>query len=369
MPTCDGPLARAGARSCRGRRWPLWVALLVACALVLAACAQTVAPGAGQSGAGGATGETGAAGQPGGQGSATGDDRAEAAGDQKPLTYLVCFDPGGQSDIEARRQQPHLERILGRKVVIDYKVGGGGALCWSELVRSRPDGSILAGINLPHIILQPLQQQTGYRTEQIEPIVLFQSTPLGLAVPKNSPYRSLEDLLAAARAKPGKITVGGSGTFSGHHVATVRLEKATGVDLTYVPFSGAAPQMTAFLGGHVTAVFANSNDLVKYADRIRVLAFASEERFPGLPEVPTFRELGIDLVERIDRGVGVPAGTPEPVIRQLEAAFLQIANDPEIRAQMEEQGFVPLALGHEASKQHIAKMAETYRALAADLRR
>lgn len=365
----DAQHAHADGRWAAGRRAlrrPPWLVLILVAALVLAGCARAGTPA---SGPGGQDGTKAAA--PGGGPSSEGADgaAAAAAGDKPPLTYLICFEPGGQSDIEARRQQPHLERLLGRKVVIDYKVGGGGALCWSELARSRPDGSVVAGINVPHIILQPLQQEAGYRTEQIEPVAFFQSTPLGLAVLASSPYRTLADLLEAAREKPGEISVGGSGTFTGHHVATARLERLAGVDLAYVPFNGAAPQMTAFLGGHVTAVFANSNDLTKYAGRIRVLALAAEERFRGLPDVPTFRELGIDLVERIDRGVGVPAGTPEPVIRELEAAFLRIAEDAAIRARMEEEGFVPLALGREESKRHIAALSEVYRTVAEDLRR
>src|SRR5512141_496902 len=106
----------------------------------------------------------------------------------KSITYLVTFDPGGQSDREARRQQPILEKVLGQKIVVDYKTGGGGALGWSELVNSKPDGYLMAGINIPHIILQPAQQKTGYTTEQIIPVALFQRTPLALAVLKTSPY-------------------------------------------------------------------------------------------------------------------------------------------------------------------------------------
>lgn len=113
--------------------------------------------------------------------------RAQKAYPTKSITYLITFNPGGQSDREARRQQPYLEKILGVKIVVDYKVGGGGALGWSELVRGKPDGYLMAGINIPHIILQPLQQKTGYTTEQIVPISLFQRTPLGLAVLKKSP--------------------------------------------------------------------------------------------------------------------------------------------------------------------------------------
>jgi tripartite-type tricarboxylate transporter receptor subunit TctC len=287
----------------------------------------------------------------------------------KSITYLVTFDPGGQSDREARRQQPLLEKSLGQKVIVDYKVGGGGALGWSELVRSQPDGYLMAGINIPHIILQPLQQQTGYTTEQIVPVAIFHRTPLALAVLKTTPYKDIREFLAATKDKPGDISIGGSGTFSGHHVATLRLQKLAGTKFNYVPFTGAAPQITAFLGGHVNAIFGNSDDLVKHADSIRVLAVADDQRFFGFPETPTFKESGIDMVESIDRGIGLPPKTPDAVVKKLEAAFLQIAKDPAIQAQMKKEGFVPLALGHQESKAHIEKMTAVYKDIVKDIKK
>ncbi len=293
----------------------------------------------------------------------------EAPYPTRVITYLITFDPGGQSDREARRQQPHLERILGQKVLVDYKVGGGGALGWRELVRSKPDGYTMAGFNIPHIILQPLRQQVGYRTEQIVPVALFQRTPLALAVLEGSPFKTFRDLLDYATKNPGALTVGGSGTFSGHHIATLRLERLTGIKVTYVSFTGASPQIMAFLGGHVAAIFGNSDDLVRYKDKIRVLAFAGDEHFPDFPNGPTFKEHGIDLVEAIDRGVAVPPGTPDYVVRKLEAAFLGIARNPEIQAEMKKQGFVPLAMGHRETKAYIEKMTAIYRELVAGLKR
>ena len=287
----------------------------------------------------------------------------------KSVTYLVTFDPGGQSDREARRQQPILEKSLGQKVIVDYKVGGGGALGWSELVRSQPDGYLMAGINIPHIILQPMQQQTGYTTDQIIPVALFQRTPLALAVLKTAPYKTIQEFMAAAKDKPSDISIGGSGTFSGHHVATLRLQKMTGTKFNYVPFTGAAPQITAFLGGHVNAVFGNSDDLVKYSGDIRVLAVADEKRFFGFPETPTFKESGIDIVESIDRGIGLPPKTPDYIVKKLEAAFLQIANDPAIQEQMKKEGFVPLALGSQQSKAYIEKMTGIYKDIVKDIKK
>ena len=287
----------------------------------------------------------------------------------RQITYLICFDPGGQSDREARRQQPHLDKILGQKVIIDYKVGGGGALGWRELVRAKPDGYTVGGFNIPHVILQPLQQEVGYKTEQIEPVVVFQRTPLGLAVLDSSPFKTFQELIDYAKKNPGAVTIGGSGTFSGYHMAALRLEKLTGAKYTYVPFNGSAPQMTAFLGGHVTSIFGASDDLTRYKDKMRLLAFAYDSRFSEFPNSPTLKELGVDMVEAVDRGVAVPPKTPEAVIRKLEAAFKEIAARPEIQAEMRSQGFFPVFMGRDESKVYIQKMTAVYTELSASLKK
>ena len=287
----------------------------------------------------------------------------------RQLNYMVCFDPGGQTDREARRQQPYLDKILKQKVIIDYKVGGGGALGWRELVRAKPDGYTIAGFNVPHIILQPMQQEVGYKTEQIVPIILFQRTPLALAVLTTSPYKTYQEFVDYGKKNPGKLTIGGSGTFSGYHMAALRLEKVSGAKITYVPFTGSAPQMTSFLGGHVDAVFGASDDVTRYKDKVRILAFATEKRFPEFPDAPTFRELKLDLVEGVDRGVAVPPKTPDYIIKKLEAAFLEIAAKPEIQKQQKEQGFVPIAMGHDECVAYINKLIPIYKELVAGMKK
>jgi tripartite-type tricarboxylate transporter receptor subunit TctC len=286
----------------------------------------------------------------------------------RQLSYLIPFDPGGQSDVEARRQQPHLSRILGQQVIIDYKVGGGGALGWRELVRSKPDGYLFCGFNIPHTILQPLQQDVGYKTAQLVPVALFQRTPIGLAVPANSPYKTLKDFIDAAKKDPAKLSVGGSSFFSGPHFATLLFEKLAGIKLSYVPFTGAAPQITALLGGHTDAGMTFSNDLVRFKDKTRILALATEERMEEFPDIPTFKELGFDLVESVDRGVVVPPKTPAEVVAKLEAAFLEIAKNPEIQAEMKKQGFVPLAMGAAETKAYLDKLTAQYAAMLKDVK-
>ncbi len=279
---------------------------------------------------------------------------AAAGFPDKTITYQIPFGPGGQSDLEARRQQPLLEKALGVKVVIQYKPGGGGSVGWANLITQKPNGYFISGINIPHIVLQPLARgNAGYKTEQLNPIALFQATPIGLAVLKDSEFKSLEDLVKYAKENPGTVTCGGSGTWSGHHIAHLQFGKMAGIEMTYIPESGAAKSIAAFLGGHVKAVWANSNDLVQHADRIRVLAFGTKAPFPNMPDVPTFTSLGYNLLASIDRGAGAPPGTPADIIKVLEKAFLAISGNPEVQAQMAKDGFVPLSMGAEETKAYI----------------
>jgi len=284
-----------------------------------------------------------------------------AAFPEKSITYQIPFGPGGQSDLEARRQQPLLEKSLGQKIIVQYKPGGGGSVGWADLIQQKPNGYFISGINIPHIILQPLARgNAGYETEQIVPIALFQATPIGLAVLKDAPFKDLDELVTYAKANPGAVICGGSGTWSGHHIAHLQFGKMAGINMTYIPSKGAADSIAAFLGGHVKAVWANSNDLVQHADKIRVLAFGTKKPFAGIPDAPTFESLGYKLYASIDRGAGVPPGTPDDVIKVLEDAFLSIAKDPNIQEQMLKEGFVPLQMGHAESKAYIDELVKEW---------
>lgn len=285
------------------------------------------------------------------------------------ITYSIPFDPGGQSDIEARRQQPILEEILGTSIVITYKPGGGGAVGWTELVNQKPDGYFIAGFNIPHIILQPLSDENvGYKTEDINPIAIFQATPVGLAVHKDSGLETLADFIEHARQNPGAVTVAGSGTYSGHHITHMLFEQKTGTKMQYIPFTGAAQSVQGFLGKNTMAIWANSSDLVAYKDEINILAIGSENTFYQLPDVPTFLEEGIDLITGIDRGVAAPPGTDPEIMAILEDAFLQIANDPAIIQKMHEEGFEPKAMGAQESREYINKLLNEYKPIMEELK-
>jgi tripartite-type tricarboxylate transporter receptor subunit TctC len=268
-------------------------------------------------------------------------ERQEEVYPSRNIEYVIPFNPGGQSDITAQYQKSDLEEVLGVNVLIKHMPGAGGAVAWANLVKARPDGYTICGNNIPHIIIQPLvRDNAGYQTDQLEPVYMFQTTPIGLAVLKDGRFKNLGRLLDYARKNPGKVTVGGSGTHSGHHLALLQLQKLTGAEFTYIPSTGAAPSVANFLGGHTEALFANSNDLVQHQDKIIVLGMGTEGRFKPLPDTPTFIEQGIDMTAGISRGVCVPPGTPQHVIDTLEDAFAEVCTRPAFVDKMEDLGFV-----------------------------
>jgi len=249
-------------------------------------------------------------------------------------------------------------------IAINYKIGGGGALCWSELVRTKPDGYTIAGHNLPHTALQPLEMgNAGYQTLDLKQIYFFESTPNLLLVRNDSPFKTLKDFVEYAKKTPGAVTVGGSGTSSANDLGTTMLNKAAGIQLTYVPFGGTGSAIPALLGGHVTALMSYSTMGIQYAGKFRALAIASETRMDVLSDVPTFKELGYDVVEGAYRGVAAPPGTPDDVVKILADAFEKVHKDPEVRKKMDQNGFKTEFLGPEASLALVKKKMVEYEAI------
>lgn len=278
----------------------------------------------------------------------------------KPITYTIPFNPGGESDITARLQEPILEKDLGVTVNVTHKPGGGGAVAWSEFQRTaKPDGYSIIGCNIPHIIGQPLlRKDAGYKTDGFKVIMWFHFTPNVLVVSKDSPYKTLDDFIAYAKKNPKAATVGGSGTYSANHLETLRLNKAAGVELTYVPHTGTGPIIPALMGGHLMAAMSYSMVSVNYKDKFRTLAVASEERVPAMPDVPTFKELGYDIVGGAFRGVAAPLGTPQPVVDRLAEAYTN-ANKIIAKKQVD-MGFVMTYATGDDAQTLVEKMREAY---------
>lgn len=285
---------------------------------------------------------------------------AQADYPEEPISYVIPFNPGGESDITARFQEPVLEEILGVSVNVSHRPGGGGAVAWSEFQNSaEPDGYELIGVNIPHIIAQPiLRSDAGFETDNWEIITFFHSTPNALIVPANSPFDSLEDLVEYARENPQAVTLGGSGTYSANHLDMLRLEREADIDLTYIPFSGTGPLPAAIEGNHVAGIFNYTMLGVQMEDRVKVLAVASEERVPALPDAPTFKEQGYDIVGGAYRGVAAPAGTPDEIIKVLEDAFAEA--NRRIAEKQEPLGFVMEYITGDQVDEVISQLKEAY---------
>lgn len=280
----------------------------------------------------------------------------------QPITYTIPFNPGGESDVTARLQQEGLEEILGVDIVVQNQDGGGGAVGWSDFQRSaQPDGYRVIGVNLPHIIAQPTSRaDAGYTTDGFDVLYWFHFTPNLLVVREDSEFQTLEEFVAFAEENPQVLTVGGSGSLSANHLETLRLGEAAGVELTYIPFTGSSPTYPAVLGGHVSALMTYSTTPFA-VDGVRPLAVASEERLPFLPDVPTFRELGYDIVGGAYRGVAVPSDTPQEVKDTLVNAFDTVTSD--IADAQSELGYLPTYLSGEEAVAIVEEMRQNYQSI------
>jgi tripartite-type tricarboxylate transporter receptor subunit TctC len=263
---------------------------------------------------------------------------ARAAYPEKPVRYIIAFAPGGESDIVARFQQGVWRKMFSHELVIESKPGAGGALAWSQLNTLPGDGYTVMGTNLPHIVLQPLEGNVQYKTEDITNVNFFNYTPDGIVVRNESPFKTYQDFVAAAKAAPGKLNLAGSGSNSANHAAHERLNQAAGIKTTYVAFKGTGDLLSSLLGGHVDGAMSYSSLALSQKGKTRLLAVATPQRLPYFPDTPTFKELGIDWVDGAYRGIGVPKSTPEDVRRAISAAFSEINKDADYRAKMQSQG-------------------------------
>ena len=263
---------------------------------------------------------------------------ARAAYPEKPVRYIIAFAPGGESDIAARLQQQVYRKKWNQELVIESKPGAGGALAWTLLNQLPGDGYVIMGTNLPHIVLQPFEGNVDYRTDDITNVNFFNYTPDAIVVRNESPFHTYQDFVAAAKAKPGTLNLAGSGTNSANHAAHARLNHDAGIKTVYVPFKGTGDLIASLLGGHVDGAMSYSSLGIAQRGKTRLLAVATPQRLSYFPDVPTFRELGIDWVDGAYRGIGVPKSTNEGMRKRISDMFVEINRDPEFAKAMTDQG-------------------------------
>ncbi len=278
----------------------------------------------------------------------------------RPITIIVPYAAGGTTDATARTLAAGLEAELGTSIQIANRPGAASQVAMTQLIAARPDGFTLSYAVLPTVInhyLDP-ERNAPYSLVDFQMVAHHWLVPGMIAVGADSPYRTLDDLIAAARESPGTITISDSGLLGNPHLMVLMLEEAAGVDFASVHFDGGAPSVTALLGEHVAAVAGGVSDAVTRvrSGEMRVLAIAGEAPSDSLEGVPTMTSLGYDVIADSMAGIVAPAGTPAHIVDMLAEAIGRVVTGDVHSEELRRLGDItPLYLGP-------AAYAESWRA-------
>lgn len=261
----------------------------------------------------------------------------------RPLRAVQGFAPGGNADTIARLVGAEMSKGLGQPVVVDAVTGAGGTLASAAVARAAPDGYTLLLATGGHAVAGALFEKLPYQTvasfQMVSTITFF---PFLLVTPAESRYRSLGDVLGAARAAPGSIAYGTAGVGSTHHLVGELLAKMAGISLLHVPFRGDSASITALLGGEIPFVIAPPTAVLghlKSGGKLRALAVTGPQRWPAMPEVPSVAEQGVPGFDvRSWAGWMSPAGTPQPIVERLRAETLKALQASAVKTRLEEMG-------------------------------
>lgn len=249
---------------------------------------------------------------------------------EKPITVIVGYSAGGGTDVMARTTMPYIEKYLGdgASIVVKNMPGASGQIGITEVAGATPDGYTLGTFNLPGMMARTLDREADYDQSSFTYLANVVNDPNVIVTGKDSGIESMEDLLAVAKENPRAITVGMSSLGGDDHFLLIKLQQLTETEFTVVPFRGSAPARTAVLGGHVAVGIFNVSEVAKFQGELNVLGIAQSERSDFAPEVQTFKEQGLDLINGSMRGVVAPKGLPEDVQVKLLQAFAAASQDP-----------------------------------------
>jgi tripartite-type tricarboxylate transporter receptor subunit TctC len=268
----------------------------------------------------------------------------------KNITYVVPFAAGGTTDVLGRLIGQKLGPALGTAVIIENRPGAGGNIGSDYVAKAAPDGyTFVGGTISSHAINASLYSKMPYDpVKAFQPVTLIGTLPNVLVVNASSPYRSLQDVIAAAKAKPDGLAFGSSGNGTSQHLSGELVKSMTGISLLHVPYKGSAPAMQALLGNEVTMVFENIVAAVPLVQsgKLRALAVTSSKRAASLPDVPTLAEAGLTGYEIVSwQAIFAPAGTPQPIIDRMASEIGKIIQQPEIKTRLVALGVEPSGAG------------------------
>ena len=264
----------------------------------------------------------------------------------KAITIIVPFSAGGTTDILARVLGQFISKDLGQPVIIDNRAGAGGNIGTQLVARAAPDGhTILMGTVGTHAINQSLYPKLAFDPiKDFAPLTRVALVPNLLVANPAQPFKTVKELMAYAKANPGKVTFGSSGSGTSIHLSGELFKQMAGVDLQHVAYKGSAPAVNDLLGNHIAIMFDNMPSAISHvkAGKLRPLAVTTAQRSPALPDVPTVAEAGVPGYEATSWfGLLAPAKTPAPVVAKLNAAILKALADPDVKNKLLEQGAEP----------------------------
>lgn len=262
----------------------------------------------------------------------------------RAITLVHGYGAGGSSDIGCRLLADALRDVTGQSVIVEPRPGAGGQIAWSKFKQgAKPDGYQLVYINIPQIqsIIFDPARKADFTLKDFKMVANHVQDPNILVVPKNSPYKSIEAFLAAAKASPGKLSITTSGLGGDDHLAVLDLQLKAGVSFNIIHVKGDADGLNGILGGHMDAMMANVGGMVQTVEsgQTRILAVMSDSRTPELPDVPTFKEKGLPLFASSTRGIAMPANTPPAIVSYMEEALKKAMASPKHEQAMKKAGF------------------------------
>jgi tripartite-type tricarboxylate transporter receptor subunit TctC len=259
----------------------------------------------------------------------------------------VPYTPGSGPDILSRLMAEQIGRAQGPTVVVENRPGGGTVIGTEAVERAEPDGRTVLLVANSFVINPPLQRANYDPTTSFDPVCYLAATPMVLVVLGSSPYRTLNDLITAVRAKPGELAFASGGPGSSLHIAIEVLKRAANLNITYVPYGGTAPAINALMGNHVAAVWADYPTVVSQlqAGTLRGLVTTSKARIETLPDVPTLGETGVSKYEaEIFYGIVAPAKTPTDALSRLSGLFSSALKAPDMKPKLAQQGLFPVGM-------------------------
>jgi tripartite-type tricarboxylate transporter receptor subunit TctC len=288
----------------------------------------------------------------------------------KPLRLIVTFPPGGTSDIAARIVGERLGARLGQPVVVDNRPGVAGILGTELAVKSAPDGHTLLLTSTAPIAFAPsTPKPLSYDPlKDLAHVAILGTIPLALIVPADAPAKSVADVVAAAREKPGVLNFSSSGNATPSHFMLERFKLAARVQITHVPYKGSAPALNDIMAGRIDGTIDSMPALLGQirSGKVKALAVSGRERSPQLPDVPTLAESGLpDLVVNTWFGIAVPAGTPAEIVQRLSQEILAAVQSPEVKLRLDELSFAPALMSAIETQRFIQAEIERWRPVVA----